>query len=50
MYGTQDASAIWQRDYTDVLDKEGHVAGKANPALFYNAHEDSRSLVHGDDF
>ena len=26
------------------------MAGKANPALFYNSKEDSRSLVHGDDF
>eukprot|EP00959_Pyramimonas_sp_CCMP1952_P025191 528422-Pyramimonas_sp.AAC.1 len=32
MYGTQDASAIWQRDYTAVLKQDGHEAGKANPA------------------
>ncbi|CAK0882720.1 unnamed protein product, partial [Prorocentrum cordatum] len=50
MYGTQDASAICQWDYTGVLESDGHVAGKANPALFYNSRDDCRSLVHGDDF
>ena len=50
MYGTQDASAIWQRDYTAVLEADGHKPGKANPALFYNKNIDLRSLVHGDDF
>eukprot|EP00959_Pyramimonas_sp_CCMP1952_P219800 4595614-Pyramimonas_sp.AAC.1 len=50
MYGTQDASAIWQRDYTAVLEADGHKPGKANPALFYNMNADLRSLVHGDDF
>eukprot|EP00959_Pyramimonas_sp_CCMP1952_P279571 5845350-Pyramimonas_sp.AAC.1 len=32
MYGTQDASAIWQRDYTGALESDGRVAGIANPA------------------
>ncbi|CAK0886283.1 unnamed protein product [Prorocentrum cordatum] len=50
MYGTQDASAIWQRDYTAVMEADGHKPGKTNPALFYNMNNDSRSLVHGDDF
>eukprot|EP00959_Pyramimonas_sp_CCMP1952_P008082 169201-Pyramimonas_sp.AAC.1 len=50
MYGTQDASAIWQRDYTAVLKQDGHESGKANPALFYKKVDDRRSLVRGDDF
>eukprot|EP00959_Pyramimonas_sp_CCMP1952_P347015 7267833-Pyramimonas_sp.AAC.1 len=40
MYGTQDASAICQRDYTAVLKHDGHEAGRANPALFYGKVDD----------
>eukprot|EP00959_Pyramimonas_sp_CCMP1952_P389167 8154186-Pyramimonas_sp.AAC.1 len=50
MCGTQDASAIWQRDYTAVLQDDNHAAGIADPALFYKQEDDCRSLVHGDDF
>jgi len=50
MYGTQDASNLWQKDYTKLLATEDYRAGKANPALFHSAKWDGRMLVHGDDF
>ena len=43
MYGTQDASNLWQEDYTGTL-------GRSNPAVFHSHREDGRMLVHGDDF
>ncbi|CAK0838398.1 unnamed protein product, partial [Prorocentrum cordatum] len=48
--GIQDESAIWQRDCAWVLQSDGHVAGRARPALFYNSRGDCRSLVRRDDF
>ena len=29
MYGTQDASALWQDDYTQVLENAIHMKGRA---------------------
>ena len=34
MYGTQDASNMWQADYTFLLVRNGFLIGKANPAVF----------------
>ncbi|CAK0798924.1 unnamed protein product, partial [Prorocentrum cordatum] len=50
MYGTQDASHLWQKNYTDLLAKKGYVPGKTNPSIFYNPFDGSRLFVHGDDF
>ena len=50
MYGTQDASHIWQKDYTSLLGSNGYKAGVSNPAVFYSPEMDGRMLVHGDDF
>ena len=50
MYGTQDASRLWQKDYTELLVANTYRAGISNPALFYSATWDARMLVHGDDF
>ena len=50
MYGTRDASAVWQRSYTTLLKKHGFQTGKAYPCTFYHAGMDVRLLVHGDDF
>ena len=50
MYGTQDASNIFQWDYTELLTGGGHCVGKSNPAVFFHAEEDCRTFVHGDDF
>ena len=50
MYGTRDASAVWQRSYTTLLRKHGFQTGKAYPCTFYHAEMDVRLLVHGDDF
>ena len=50
MYGTHDAANIWQRDYTELLLREGFSRNTAWPSVFYNEQMDVRLLVHGDDF
>jgi hypothetical protein len=50
MYGTQDASNIWQDDYVGLLRDGGHKRGVSNGAIFYKEDTQTRSLVHGDDF
>ena len=50
MYGTQDASAIWQRHYSSILESAGFARGRSNGAVFYKESGDIRVLVHGDDF
>jgi len=50
MYGTQDASAIWQDDYCDLLNAAGFKRGKSNGAIFFHPSTGVRVLVHGDDF
>jgi hypothetical protein len=49
-YGTQDASAIWQDDYAELLKENGYATGTSNAAAFYSKDSDARALVHGDDF
>ena len=49
MYGTQDASNLWQEDYTGTLVQRGCTLGRSNPAVFHSHREDGRMLVHGDD-
>ena len=50
MYGTQDASNLWQEDYTGTLAQRGYKLGGSNPAVFHSRQGDGRMLVHGDDF
>ena len=50
MYGTQDASNLWQEDYAGTLAQRGYVPGRSNPAVFLSHRGDGRMLVHGDDF
>ncbi|CAK0809617.1 unnamed protein product, partial [Prorocentrum cordatum] len=49
-YGTQDASKIWQGDYTELLEENGYKAGVSCPAVFYKEVDETRLLGHGDDF
>ena len=50
LYGTQDASANWEAEYSRCLIEGGYRKGEASPCLFYNALSNVRALVHGDDF
>ena len=52
MYGTQDASHVWQLDYVNLTCGElgGFRRGKHSAALFHNPNQDVRMAVHGDDF
>ena len=52
MYGTQDASHIWQLDHVNLICGEfgGFRRGKHSAALFHNPNKDVVMPVHGDDF
>ena len=52
MYGTQDASHIWQLDYVSLICEElgGFRRGRHSAAFFHVLNEDVRMEVHGDDF
>lgn len=50
MYGTVDAAASWQANYSEPLKKHGFTRGASNPALMYHPQRDIRLPVHGDDF
>eukprot|EP00959_Pyramimonas_sp_CCMP1952_P387711 8125622-Pyramimonas_sp.AAC.1 len=50
LYGTQDASRIWQGDYITHLAGEGWRQGVASAALIYRESDGGRGAVHGDDF
>ncbi|CAK0815838.1 unnamed protein product, partial [Prorocentrum cordatum] len=52
MYGTQDASHLWQLDYVELCcsSEGGFKRGKHNAALFFNPTADISMAVHGDDF
>ena len=52
MYGTHDASHIWQLGYVNLICGEsgGFPRGKHSAALFHIPNQDVRMTVHGDDF
>ena len=52
MYGTQDASHIWQLDCVTLICGEsgGFRRGKHSEALFHKPNEDVVMAVDGDDF
>ena len=51
MYGTQDASDIWQLDEVNLICGEsgGSRRGKHSAALFHSSNEYVRVAVRGDD-
>ena len=51
MYGTQDASHIWQLDYVNQIFGKlgGFRRGKHSAASFHNPNQGVRMAVHGDD-
>ena len=50
LLGTQDASNIWQDDYSELFASAGWKQGRASAATFYREADDARALAHGDDF
>ena len=50
MYGTMDASHVWQSEYSELLSLHSFTTGKAWPSVFRHSGEDLTLLVHGDDF
>ena len=50
MYGTQDASHVWQEHYSKKFIERGFVQGQAWTSVFQHPERDVTLLVHGDDF
>ena len=52
MYGTQNASHIWQLDHVNLICEKfgGSRRDTRSAALFHNPNQDVRMAVHGDDF
>ena len=50
MYGTRDAAAAWEREWTRTLNSIGFESGVSNPALLHCEKLDASMVVHGDDF
>ena len=50
MYGTQDASHVWQEDYSNHLKKKHFHQEQAWTSVFRHDELDIKLLVHGDDF
>ena len=50
MYGTQDASHVWQEDYSNHLKRKRFHQGQAWTSVFRHDELDIKLLVHGDDF
>ena len=49
VYGTRDASKLWEDTYTVCLENMGFKTGVANPCIFHHAEKDLMVVVHGDD-
>ena len=49
MYGTRDASASWERFYTEVFELSGVSSGDFCPCLFCNQTSGVQAWVHGHD-
>ena len=50
MYGTRDAAANWEEEYSFFLSELGFVKGVASPCVFYHPIRNIRMMIHGDDF
>eukprot|EP00973_Karenia_brevis_P093239 12416353-Karenia_brevis.AAC.1 len=50
MYGTLDAAALWEEEYSKTLTAAGFTKGIANPCHFHHPTRHISTLVHGDDF
>ena len=50
MYGTRDAAAAWEREWTKTLNSVGFESGLSNPSLLNWKKLDAFMMVHGGDF
>ena len=50
LYGTRDAAAAWEREWTRTLNSIGFESGVSNPAFLHCEKLDASMVVHGDDF
>ena len=47
MYGTRDAPAAWEREWTRTLNAVGFESGVSNPVLLRCEKLDASMVVHG---
>ena len=50
IYGTRDAAAAWEREWTRTLNSVAFESGVSNPALLHCEKLDASMVLHGDDF
>ena len=50
LYGTQDAAANWENEYSKTLVAAGYARGKASGCHFFHPGTKCKVLVHGDDY
>ena len=50
VYGTCDAAAAWEREWTRTLNSVGFESGVSKPASLHCEKLDASMVVHGDDF
>lgn len=50
MYGTRDAAANWEANYSQHLKDNGFTQGLSSPCVFHHEQRDVQLVVHGDDF
>ena len=50
MYGTRDAAAAWEREWTKTWNSVGFECGVSNPALLHCEKMDAFMMVHGNVF
>ena len=44
------AAQGWETEFTEKLESIGFRRGKSNPVMFYRQSDETRLVVHGDDF
>jgi len=50
LYGTRDAAANWEAEYSQTLKNAGFCQGASSPCIFRHEAMDATVVVHGDDF
>ena len=49
MYGTRDAAQNWEFAYVEFMEEIGFKRGVGSPCVFWNADQELRAVIHGDD-
>ena len=50
LYGMRGAAQGWETEFTEKLLSIGFTRGRSTPVVFYRDSDETRFVVHGDDF